>query len=119
MPPAQFLLPVSPFLLSGISIPAGNGLPSAFRGPKAEYRVRASVRIDAFGHDICKTAPDEAGKKFHAEAARDQEVLGAASRLSRDEFERPAFVGHNGPASVIVTRTPARQNGPQRDRNLA
>jgi hypothetical protein len=54
------------------------GLPSAFRHAKAKYRIHASVRIDTIGRDTCKPAPNEAGKKFGAEAARDQEVLGAA-----------------------------------------
>jgi hypothetical protein len=110
---AAYLAVQSRATLPGISVPCGKrprsdpaeadsgllgavlqGLSSAFRDPRAKYRVCASVRADAYGRDICETASDEASKKFHAEAACDQEVL-RAGQLRRDEFERPALVGLN------------------------
>jgi hypothetical protein len=68
-------------------------MPSAFRDPKAKHRVW--LRIWIFDRDTREAAPDETGKNFEAEAARDQEMLGVPGWLSRDKFEDAALVGRN------------------------
>jgi hypothetical protein len=67
------------------------GFPSAFRDPEVKHHI---PRTDRFGRDANEAAPDEAGKEFEIEAAGDQKMLGAPGRLSRNEFERSALVGH-------------------------